>query len=172
MTVESAAIRMIAVKTKCKTTELDRWQREVMIGDLDYLSNTRCNQRHVNGECRCFERFSMERIASIAMQAHVSRDKVIDILRGVSMIAELRDYENVEPFAPDLQKRVKNSRRHNYPAPGQQKRKRGRPSLHADLKRAALDMAKQGKSSHEIGAKMNISHVTVLNWIKSERVSA
>ena len=161
MSVELEAVRIITLKQRVKTLELERWERDVLIADMEYLEHTRCQCRKVNGACTCFARLTPERIAHIAMKAHVPRDMVSDTLRRIDDKSEVRVYYDMPPFAPDIQERL-TGKRHNLPARGQ----RGRKGYHHDFKRIARQLAGQGKSIRQIADKLHIGTMTVQRWLK------
>lgn len=163
MSVELEAVRIITLKQRVKTLELERWERDVLIADMEYLEHTRCQCRKVNGACTCFARLTPERIAHIAMKAHVPRDMVSDTLRRIDAKSELRVYYDMPPFAPDIQERL-TGKRPNLPASGQQRR--GRKGYHQDFKRMARQLAGQGKSNVQIADKLHVDEKTVRNWLK------
>ena len=164
MSVELEAVRIITLKQRVKTLELERWERDVLIADMEYLEHTRCQCRKVNGACTCFARLTPERIAHIAMKAHVPRDMVSDTLRRIDDKSEVRVYYDMPPFAPDIQERLTGYQRHNLPARGQQRR--GRKGYHQDFKRMARQLAGQGKSNVQIADKLHVDEKTVRNWLK------
>ena len=163
MSVELEAVRIITLKQRVKTLELERWERDVLIADMEYLEHTRCQCRKVNGACTCFARLTPERIAHIAMKAHVPRDMVSDTLRRIDDKSEVRVYYDMLPLAPAIQKRM-GYKRHNLPARGQQRR--GRKGYHQDFKRMARQLAGQGKSNVQIADKLHVDEKTVRNWLK------
>lgn len=163
MSVELEAVRIITLKQRVKTLELERWERDVLIADMEYLEHTRCQCRKVNGACTCFARLTPERIAAVAMSAHVPRDMVSDVLRAISDKSEVRVYYDLPPFAPDIQERL-TGKRPNLPAHGQQRR--GRKGYHQDFKRMARQLAGQGKSIRQIAEKLCVGKSTVEAWLK------
>lgn len=160
MSVELEAVRIITLKQRVKTLDLEYWERDVLQADMDYLQHARHHCNHA-GDCSCFARLTPERIAAVAMNAHVPRDMVADVLRAVSAKSELRVYYDMPPFAPDIQERL-TGKRHNLPARGQ----RGRKGYHHDFKRIARQLAGQGKSIRQIADKLHIGTMTVQRWLK------
>lgn len=164
MSVERDAVRIISIKQRIRSLNLERWERDVLEADMLYLEHTRCHCRQLNGACTCFARLTPERIAAVAMNAHVPRDMVADVLRAVSAKSEVRVYYDMPPFAPDIQERLTGYQRHNLPARGQQRR--GRKGYHQDFKRMARQLAGQGKSIRQIADKLHIGTMTVQRWLK------
>lgn len=164
MSVERDAVRIISIKQRIRSLNLERWERDVLEADMLYLEHTRCHCRQLNGACTCFARLTPERIAAVAMKAHVPRDMVADVLRAVSAKSEVRVYYDMPPFAPDIQERLTGYQRHNLPARGQQRR--GRKGYHQDFKRMARQLAGQGKSNVQIADKLHVDEKTVRNWLK------
>ena len=163
MSVELEAVRIITLKQRVKTLDLEYWERDVLQADMDYLQHARHHCNHA-GDCSCFARLTPERIAAVAMNAHVPRDMVADVLRAVSAKSELRVYYDMPPFAPDIQERLTGYQRHNLPARGQQRR--GRKGYHQDFKRMARQLAGQGKSIRQIAEKLCVGKSTVEAWLK------
>lgn len=164
MSVERDAVRIISIKQRIRSLNLERWERDVLEADMLYLEHTRCHCRQLNGACTCFTRLTPERIAAVAMNAHVPRDMVSDTLRAIDAKSELRVYYDMPPFAPDIQERL-TGKRPNLPARGQH-RKRGRTGYHQDFKRIARQLAGQGKSNVQIADKLHVDEKTVRNWLK------
>ena len=127
------------------------------------LEHTRCHCRQLNGACTCFARLTPERIAAVAMKAHVPRDMVFDTLRRIDAKSEVRVYYDMPPFAPDIQERL-TGKHPNLPARGQQRR--GRKGYHQDFKRMARQLAGQGKSNMQIASTLHVDEKTVRNWLK------
>lgn len=161
MSVERDAVRIISIKQRIRSLNLERWERDVLEADMLYLEHTRCHCRQLNGACTCFARLTPERIAAVAMKAHVPRDMVFDTLRRIDAKSELRVYYDMPPFAPAIQKRM-GYKRHNLPARGQ----RGRKGYHQDFKRMARQLAGQGKSNMQIASTLHVDEKTVRNWLK------
>ena len=164
MSVELEAVRIITLKQRVKTLDLEYWERDVLQADMDYLQHARHHCNHA-GDCSCFARLTPERIAAVAMKAHVPRDMVFDTLRRIDAKSELRVYYDMPPFAPDIQKRIRGGKRHNFPASGQRS-KRGRKGYHQDFKRMARQLAGQGKSNMQIASTLHVDEKTVRNWLK------
>lgn len=167
--VELQAESIIELKARGIHTELTQLERDVLYADIRYRITRRCNCNRVGGICRCYEDRppSLEHLDYIVSSAHCTKATVTRILNRLQAKAELREYYGMVWIARDLHRQA-SSRRSNYPAPGQQtKRKRGRPSYHADLKHAAIEMVKRGMSSRQIGDKLNVDQKTVLNWTQS-----
>ena len=162
MSVERDAVRIISIKQRIRSLNLERWERDVLEADMLYLEHTRCHCRRLNGACTCFARLTPERIAAVAMNAHVPRDMVSDVLRAISDKSEVRVYYDMPPFAPDIQERLTGYQRHNLPARGQ----RGRKGYHHDFKRIARQLAGQGKSNMQIASTLHVDEKTVRNWLK------
>lgn len=162
MSVELEAIRIMIIKQYVKTLDLEYWERDVLQADMDYLQHARHHCNHA-GDCSCFARLTPERIAAVAMNAHVPRDMVADVLRAVSAKSEVRVYYDLPPFAPDIQERL-TGKRPNLPARGQQRR--GRKGYHQDFKRMARQLMGQGKSIRQIADKLHIGTMTVQRWLK------
>lgn len=167
MSVELEAVRIISIKQRIRSLDLERWERDVLEADMLYLEHTRCHCRQLNGACTCFTRLTPERIAAVAMKAHVPRDIVFDTLRRIDDKSELRVYYDMPPLAPDIQKHIKDAKRHNFPASGQQ-RKRGRKGYHQDFKRIARQLAGQGISNVQIARNLHVDEKTVRNWLNNE----
>lgn len=163
MSVERDAVRIISIKQRIRSLNLERWERDVLEADMLYLEHTRCHCRQLNGACTCFARLTPERIAAVAMKAHVPRDMVFDTLRRIDAKSEVRVYYDMPPFAPDIQERL-TGKRPNLPARGQQRR--GRKGYHQDFKRMARQLAGQGKSNMQIASTLHVDEKTVRNWLK------
>ena len=162
MSVELEAIRIMIIKQHVKSLELAHWERDVLTADMDYLQHARHHCNHA-ADCSCFARLTPERIAAVALQAHVPRDMVANTLRFLDAKSELRVYYDMPPFAPDIQERI-TGKRPNLPARGQQRR--GRKGYHQDFKRMARQLMGQGKSIRQIADKLHIGTMTVQRWLK------
>ena len=167
MSVELEAEHIILIKRVVKTLELSPWERDVLAADMDYLQHARHHCNHA-ADCSCFARLTPERIAAVALQACVPREMVAVALRRIDDKSELRVYYDMPPFAPDIQKRIGEYKRHNFPAHGQQTKrsKRGRKGYHQDFKRIARQLFKDGASIRKIADKLHLGTMTVQRWLK------
>lgn len=165
--VENSAAYYIELKSRGIHTELTQLERDVLYADIGYRITRRCNCNRIGGVCRCYEDkpLSPEHLEYIVIHAHCTRATVTRILNRLQAKAELREYYGMAWIARDLHRQAQH-RRSNYPAPGQQqRRKRGRPGYHADLKRAAIEMVKRGKSLREVEDKLHIGKTTIERWV-------
>lgn len=167
MSVELEAVRILSIQQRITSLELARWERDVLTADMAYLKAARHHCNHT-GDCSCFARLTPERIAAVALQACVPREMVAVALRRIDDKSELRVYYDMPPFAPDIQKRIGEYKRHNFPAHGQQTKrsKRGRKGYHQDFKRMARQLMGQGKSIREIADTLHLGTMTVQRWLK------
>lgn len=163
MNVELETVRIMTIQQRVKSLHLERWERDVLMADMEWLQHARHHCNHA-GDCSCFARLTPERIAAVAMKAHVPRDMVADTLRAIDDKSEVRVYYDMPPFAPDIQERLTGYQRHNLPARGQQRR--GRKGYHQDFKRMARQLAGQGKSNMQIASTLHVDEKTVRNWLK------
>jgi len=164
MSVELETVRIMTIQQRVKSLHLERWERDVLMADMEWLQHARHHCNH-SGDCSCFARLTPERIAAVALQAHVPRDTVSDVLRCIDDKSEVRVYYDMPPFAPDIQERITGRKRHNTPAPAQRS-KRGRKGYHQDFKRIARQLAGQGKSNEYIADQLHVNEKTIRNWLK------
>lgn len=124
--IERQATNLMNLKAWIHNLELSVMEEDVLFVDIMYVLTTRCGCKRANGECTCFDTLTPHRIETVALRANVSREYAESALNRIMGKSELRDFYEMEPFAPELLEAVRmfSDKSHNLPAPSPHRRRK------------------------------------------------